>query len=159
METDQSSAYSMRYVAARRTQELSFGKIPTTPVRLRISRFNLARVQQCIIFQAIFKALNRFRKALGIGVEHIICPFSCRFCCGRQPDDTLQCHIFQVSTPVAKLGFTSYNRGIKTYIQNLRCQNRSAQFKIRLCAPVYLSDADIKIYSSIITHRRPACAQ
>lgn len=30
----------------------------------------------------------------------------------------------QVSPPVAKLSVISYNRGIKTYIQNSRCQNR-----------------------------------
>ena len=30
----------------------------------------------------------------------------------------------KVSPPVAELCVTSYNMGIKTYIQNLRCQNR-----------------------------------
>ena len=30
----------------------------------------------------------------------------------------------QVSPPVAKLSVINYNRGIKTYIQNSRCQNR-----------------------------------
>ena len=36
-----------------------------------VRRWNLSRVQhgECIIFQPIFKALNRFRKALGIGVH------------------------------------------------------------------------------------------
>lgn len=44
-----------------------------------VGRWDFSRVQhgECIegqrIFQSIFKALNRFRQALGIGVDHIIC--------------------------------------------------------------------------------------
>ena len=57
-----------------------------------IGRRNFSRVQhgECIegqrIFHPLFKALNRFRKALGVGVDHIICPLSGDICCGRQPD-------------------------------------------------------------------------
>lgn len=35
-----------------------------------------------------------------------------------------ECHIFMVLPPVAKPSVISYNRGVKTYIQNSRCQNR-----------------------------------
>ena len=44
-----------------------------------VGRWDFSRVQhgECIegqrIFQSVFKALNHFRKALGIGVDHIIC--------------------------------------------------------------------------------------
>ena len=33
-----------------------------------------------------FKALNRFRKAFGIGVDHLICPLSRQLRRGHQPD-------------------------------------------------------------------------
>ena len=44
-----------------------------------IGRRDLSRIQhgECIegqrIFQSVFKSLNRFRKAFGVGVDHIIC--------------------------------------------------------------------------------------
>ena len=47
-----------------------------------IGRRDFSSVQhgKCIksqrIFQSVFKTLNRFRKAFGIGVDHIICPLS-----------------------------------------------------------------------------------
>ena len=65
-----------------------------TSPNFTIQFFNhvLSRVQygECIegqrIFQPIFKALNRFRKAFGVGVDHIICPLSRQLRRGRQPD-------------------------------------------------------------------------
>ena len=44
-----------------------------------VGRWDFSRIQhwKCIegqrIFQSVFKALNRFQKAFGIGVDHIIC--------------------------------------------------------------------------------------
>ena len=57
-----------------------------------IGRRDFSRVQhgECIegqrIFQSLFKALNRFRKAFDVGVDHIICPLSGELSRGCQPD-------------------------------------------------------------------------
>ena len=57
-----------------------------------IGRRNFSSVQhgKCIegqrIFQSVFKTLHRFRKAFGVGVDHIICPLSGELSRGRQPD-------------------------------------------------------------------------
>lgn len=55
-----------------------------------IRDFSSVQHRECIegqrIFQSVFKALNRFRKAFGVGVDRIICPLSRYLRRGRQPD-------------------------------------------------------------------------
>lgn len=64
METDQSSAYSIRYVVTRRMQNVSFGKIPTTLVRLWISQFNRSIMLEDEILWSIVKSVDKFSQKI-----------------------------------------------------------------------------------------------